>query len=578
MKKFKRPNLTSCLFLGLFLWFIVAFMIFPNLEILKSVFFNPENSAADSLKAILGSERAVRGIKNSFILAITLTVTTSIVGILEVLFLEFFDLKLRWLLNLAYMVPLVFGGVMVANGYIFTYGSRGFVTSFLVKYFPKMNAAWFSGYGAVLFLMTFACTSTYMIFFRNAFKGIDYQKIEAARGLGASNSKILFKVVLPTLKPILLTCTILLFQTGLMAMLAPLMIGGKQFETISPLILTFTQRPTSRTLAAILSLFLGAIQLTLLFFLLRNERKGNFLSISKVKTQIKRIKISNPIMNILTHLVAYFFAFINLVPLLVVLVFSFANVQAISSRKLQLDSFSFDNYRLILTSESAYRPFLTSVVYATASSIIVVGLMLLVARYIHRHHNRFTTVLELIIHIPWVFPGLMFALGLVITYSHPHWLVMNHILTGTLAIMLIAYVIVMMPNTFRFLKASFYAVDQSLEDAAKNLGAKPSYSFLKIVLPIVLPTVLAMLAINFNGKLSEYDLSVFLYNPIAKPIGVVIRNNSSTDSGIEGLALNFVYSVILMVINILVFFFVYADGKNVLKNLFDRKIKTNENK
>jgi ABC-type Fe3+ transport system, permease component len=136
----------------------------------------------------------------------------------------------------------------------------------------------------------------------------------------------------------------------------------------------------------------------------------------------------------------------------------------------------------------------------------------------------------------------------------------------------------MMPNTFRFLKASFFSVDQSLEDAAKNLGAKPSYTFLKIVLPIVLPTVLAMLAINFNGKLSEYDLSVFLYNPIAKPIGVVIRNNSSTEAGIEGISLNFVYSVILMTINALVFFFVYADGKNVIKNLFKkRKISVNEN-
>jgi hypothetical protein len=74
-------------------------------------------------------------------------------------------------------------------------------------------------------------------------------------------------------------------------MSAPLMIGGKQFETISPLILTFTQRPTSRTLAAVLSLFLGLIQMILLYVLQRNERKGNFLSISKVSTRIKRVKL-----------------------------------------------------------------------------------------------------------------------------------------------------------------------------------------------------------------------------------------------------------------------------------------------
>lgn len=108
------------------------------------------------------------------------------------------------------MIPLIFGGIMLANGYLFTYGSRGFVTKFLVKLFPNLPIDWFSGYGAVLFLMTFACTTNYMIFFRNSFKSIDYQTIEAAKGLGASNFTVLIKVVLPALKPILLTCISLL--------------------------------------------------------------------------------------------------------------------------------------------------------------------------------------------------------------------------------------------------------------------------------------------------------------------------------------------------------------------------------
>ena len=576
MIRLKRFNLGMFLFVAAFLWFILAFVVVPNFSIIKSVFFSADGVSTERLQAIVSSQRAVRGIKNSFLLAVTLPVTTTIIGILEVLFLEYFDIKGRKLLKVAYMIPLVFGGVMLANGYMFTYGSRGFITTSLLTIFPHMNSAWFRGYGAVLFLMSFACTSTYMIFFRNAFTNIDYQTIEAARGLGSSDFKILFKVVFPTLKPIFLTCTILLFQTGLMAMAAPLMIGGRDFETISPLILTFTQRPSSRTLAAVLSFFLGLMQLVLLYIIQRNERKGNFLSISKVKTTIKRVQIHSKPLNLLSHLTAYLFAFINAIPLIVVLLFSFTDYQTISSRHITLKSFSLENYQLILTSDTAYRPFVTSVFYATAASIIVVMMMMVIARFIFKYRNRFSTILEMLIHIPWVFPGLMFALGLVMTYSHPHAIVFNNVLTGSLVIMLIAYVVVLMPKTFRFLKASYYGVDQSLEDAAKILGAKPLYSYVKIVLPIILPTVLAMLAINFNGKLSDYDLSVFLYNPIAKPVGVVIRSNSSSESGIEGIALNFVYSVLLMAINSLVFFFVYADGKNTIKNLFNGRKTKNE--
>lgn len=572
-RRWRRLHLGLIAYLIVLVWFIIAFMIVPNIEILKTVFFSKDGFSSELIQKIFTSQRAVRGIRNSFLLAFALTVTTTIVGIAEVLFLEYFKLKGKQFLTLCYMIPLVFGGIMLSNGYLFTYGKRGFVTRFLIGHFPNLPADWFGGFGAVLFLMTFACTAHYMIFFRNAFKSIDFQTVEAARGLGASDFKILTKVVLPALKPILLTCIILLFQTGLMAMAAPLMVGGRRFETIGPLILTFTQRPASRMLAAVLSLFLGVFQLGLLFVIQRNERRGNYLSISKVKTTIEPTRIKQPLLNLGAHVVAYLFALINLLPLVVVVLFSFTDFKTISTRELHLNSFSLENYQRVLTDRSAYHPFLTSVVYAGLAAIAAVALMTIAARIIFKYRNRLTTVLEFLLYLPWILPGLMFALGLVLAYSRPRWIVFGHPLTGTLVIMLVAYIVVMLPNTFRFLKAAYFSVDTNLEDAAKNLGAKPIYSFVKIVLPIILPTILAMLALNFNGKLGDYDLSVFLYNPIAKPVGVVIRSNSNPEYGVDGIAINFVYSVILMVINALVLFFVYADGKTKIKQLFKKENK-----
>ena len=50
-----------------------------------------------------------------------------------------------------------------------------------------MDAAWFSGFFAVLVVMTFATTTNHMLFVANALKGVDYQTIEAAKNLGASD-------------------------------------------------------------------------------------------------------------------------------------------------------------------------------------------------------------------------------------------------------------------------------------------------------------------------------------------------------------------------------------------------------
>lgn len=567
----KKFNIGLICYLIVLSWFILAFMLIPNYQILKTVFVSNDGFSTEVIKKIISSGRATTAIKNSFILAISLTITTSVVGILQVLFLDYFKIAGKKFLTVCYMIPLVFGGIMLANGYLFTYGSRGFITRMMTSVFPSFPTDWFSGYGAVLFLMTFACTTNYMIFFRNSFKSIDFQTVEAAKGLGASNFTILTKVILPALKPILLTCIILLFQTGLMAMSAPLMVGGRKFEAIGPLILTFSQRPNSRALAAVLSLFLGVFQLILLYVIQRNEKKGNYLSISKVKTQVKPTQIKNKFVNIIAHITAYLFAFINLLPLVIVVIFSFTDYQTISSRELKFSSFSLQNYAKILTDSTSYRPFVTSVAYSAIAAIVAVAMMIVAARIVFKHRNRLTVMLEVLLHIPWVLPGLMFALGLILSYSKPKWIMFNQSLTGTLVIMLVAYIVVMLPNTFRFIKASYFSVDQNLEDAAKILGAKPIYSFIKIIFPIILPTVLAMLAINFNGKLGDYDLSVFLYNPAAKPVGVVIRSNTGAEAGVEGLAINFVYSVILMIINSLVFFFVYADGKEKIKTLFNKK-------
>ncbi len=576
MKKSKIINFKDkyAIILGLFFiflfWFIISFIILPNIEILKTVFFTGDGLSFDNIKKIFASNRAIKGVLNSFLLAIVLPITVSIVGILEVLFIDYFDIKGRKIISICYMVPLVFGGIMFASGYVFTYGSRGMITRILTEIFPNLPIDWFRGFWAVLFIMTFGCTTNYLMFFRNSLQNIDYQTIEAAKGMGASDFLILRKVVLPTLKPMILTCLILLFQTGLMAFSAPLLVGGKDFETISPLILTFSQRPNSRALAAILSLFLGLFQLLLLLVIRRSERKGNFLSVSKAKTQLKRAKINNKVVNIIAHIVAYIFAVINILPLLLVFLFSFTNYSAIARRELDFSSFSLDNYIKILTDSTAYKPFLISVSYSAISAIIAVILMMVTARFVFKSKSKFGALLEFLVHIPWVLPSLMFGLGLLLTYSKPNIMVLNKILTGSLVLMLVAYIVVMLPNTFRFIKASYFSVDSNLEDAARNLGANPIFTYVKVVLPVILPTVLAMLALNFNGKLGDYDLSVFLYNPSAQPVGVVIRNNTNPDIGPEGIAMNFVYTIILTIINALVIFFIYADGKNKITRLFKR--------
>ena len=114
-------------------------------------------------------------------------------------------------------------------------------------------------------------------------------------------------------------------------------------------------------------------------------------------------------------------------------------------------------------------------------------------------------------------------------------------------------------------KASFFSIDDTLEDAAKNLGASSMHTFFKIILPIILPSVLAVFALNFNSLLTDYDLSVFLYHPLYQPLGVFIKNLTDSQTVVDNTTMTFVYSVIVMIISSITLYLVYGRKGKELK-------------
>jgi iron(III) transport system permease protein len=552
-------NLTWAVTGLLLAWFIVAFLLYPNLNLLKAVFFADGSFSTEPLQKLMHSDRALRSLLNSFLLAGSLVISVNLVGIFLVFITEYFNIRGSRLLRLGYSTTLVYSGVVLVSGYKFLYGEQGFLTRFLTRLFPSMDPAWFHGYWAVLFVMTFACTSNHVIFLSNAIRKIDFQTIEAARNMGASSFYILRRVVLPVLKPTLFAITILLFLTGLGATSAPLIVGGKDFQTITPMILSFSQSVTSRDMAAVLAILLGIATLILLTVLRRVEKDGNYISVSKVSAVIEKQKINNKAMNVLMHVIAYMLLVIYALPILLIVVFSFTDSYSISTATLSWSHFTLDNYLMLFTQADAYKPYLISIMYSGAASIIVVALALLVSRILSKYSNRWTGLLEYAMLIPWLLPATLIALGLILTYDAPRWIMANQILTGSAWILMIAYVIVLIPFTLRMLKAAFFTVDKSLEDASKSLGAGGFYTFRRVILPIILPSTMAVLALNFNGHLADYDMTVFLYHPLLKPLGVVIKNATSSDQTTsDSRALVLVYSVILMIISTITLYFVYG--------------------
>ena len=144
--------------LGL-VWFLVTFIIYPNFDLVVNVFVKDGHFSINAIERVLKSQRALQSIMNSFKLAFSLIITVNIVGVLCVLFTEYFDIKGAKILKLGYMTSLIYGGVVLATGYKFVYGPYGMITRVLQNIIPSLDPNWFIGYGAVLFIMTFSGTA-----------------------------------------------------------------------------------------------------------------------------------------------------------------------------------------------------------------------------------------------------------------------------------------------------------------------------------------------------------------------------------------------------------------------------------
>ncbi|MET1052619.1 MAG: iron ABC transporter permease [Mycetocola sp.] len=540
------------------IWFIVTFLLFPNINLLVSTFFPGGEFSARAVEKLFSSERAMKSLWHSFLLAISLSVTVNVVGIFIVLVTKYFQIRGARVLWLGYATTLIYGGIVLAAGYNFIYGRYGFVTNAVRNVWPDVDPNWFSGFFAVLLVMTFATTTNHMLFLSSSLAKIDYQTIEAARNMGASTWRILWKIVLPALRPMIFAVTVLTFLTGLGALTAPIVLGGADFQTIAPMIVTFSKSTSSRDLAALLAIILGLATILLLAIMNRVEKSGVYFSVAKVATPLQKQRIPNRTANAIVHVVAYVLFLVYTTPVLLIVLFSFLDSTAILTGTITWESFTLGNYATVFSSPDALRPFIVSLVYSALAALIVVGGLLFVARIIQKYRNPVTSTLEYLLHIPWILPTILIALALVMTFDRPNPLIGGQVLTGTTVLLLVAYVIVKVPFTLRLLKAAFASVPDSLEDAARILGAKSFFTFRRVLFPLVIPTAAAITALNFNSLLDDYDAAVFLYHPLFEPLGIAIKQSTEGENNLDSMSITFVYTVLLMIIMGLTMYLVYG--------------------
>jgi iron(III) transport system permease protein len=145
---------------------------------------------------------------------------------------------------------------------------------------------------------------------------------------------------------------------------------------------------------------------------------------------------------------------------------------------------------------------------SAAAAAVAAAAVLPVAVLAWRYPSRGARALERLTLVPTALPGI--AVGLAFVYLGAR----VGILYGTLALLLLAYLVRFMPYALASTRAALDGVSPRLEEAARSLGRTPSGAARAVVLPVARPGILAGAALVFLSTVKELPATLLL-----RPIG-----------------------------------------------------------
>ena len=198
------------------------------------------------------------------------------------------------------------------------------------------------------------------------------------------------------------------------------------------------------------------------------------------------------------------FAFLYLIflyaPALLLPIFSFNASQIIA---FPLTGFSTHWFETLLYQKTLHEALKNSLIVAVSASILATVLGVLASRSTTRYDFRGKQVSLTFILAPLVLPEIIVGVALLTVLKQLG-------LSLNLWSVILGHTLLIMPFSILIMNSAFSNFDISLEEASMDLGENHFGTFYRVILPLVLPGIIASLLIGFTLSLDEFIIAFFL--------------------------------------------------------------------
>jgi spermidine/putrescine transport system permease protein len=236
---------------------------------------------------------------------------------------------------------------------------------------------------------------------------------------------------------------------------------------------------------------------------------------------------------------ALVFAFLY-IPILLLIVFSFNS----SRLNIRWEGFSLKWYAALVENRTLLTAFQNSLIVATVTTILATLLGTIGAWMLYRYRFPFQRTIGFLIFIPMVIPEVLMGASLLAEFVHLLRIPLGY------TTLIIAHTTFCFPFVLVGIQARLQGLDPFLEEAALDLGATPAQAFRLVIVPYLMPSIVAGALMSFTLSLDEYIVSVFTTGPQSQtlPLKVYGMAKVGLNPQLNALSTIFVIATILLVL------------------------------
>lgn len=477
------------------LWlFLGVFVLYPLCRLFAMTFWVDGNFTFENLRPFLDNWYDRRSAVNSILLGCSVGLAGTALGFIFAFVTTRLNLPtwLKFALSAITILPLISPPFTSSIALTLLLGPNGMV----LQFFGLDNFNFYGFWGTFIsetltfFPVAFMTISTILA-------RIDPNLEDAAYSLGASSSEVFRTVTLPLAAPGIANAFLLVFSCSLADFATPQVLGGHSFPVLpTQAYLQITGMYDFKGGAALSFMLLIP---ALVVYALQHYwvSKKSFVTVSGKaggKSSIKGPGLA--LTTIMGSVVAIVIAFIIAI-YAVILVGSLVKVWGVNN------TITFDNYHYVLT--HGMKAIKDTLIIACIGTPLGGLLAVLVGYVTTRLKIRGHKTLETVSLLNYTLPGTVVGIAYIIAFNDK-----PIVLTGTIYILIAAYLFRYSSAGIRNVIAALTQIDPSIEEASRSLGAGSARTFISITIPLVLPAILAGMKYLFIHSMTAISATIFL--------------------------------------------------------------------